>query len=254
MNRSTNLIFCNIEDIDLVPTPRIEKLAKTQKFLKSRISPEMRVLDMGGVKGYHDELCATVYPSNPWILNSSGNAIEGLPRSIVGDARDTGFENESWDIVIALDIIEHLEEPSDLIIEARRILVKDGLLAIGTPNLACLYNRIILPLGLSPYGYSPSKYRVASPFAKVELDDSGHKSVFTSFALRRFVQTLGFDILYVSGYTYASETEFYIRSKKEEGQHLEGVMKFIAIRKILNKILPAGMREGTLIVCRKKSD
>ena len=43
-------------------------------------------------------------------------------------------DESSFDIVIALALLEHLTDPSNLISEAYRILKKDGLLILSTPN------------------------------------------------------------------------------------------------------------------------
>ena len=57
-------------------------------------------------------------------------------RFLVGDATHTGLEDASADLVVAFEIYEHLENPADLLAEARRLLRPGGLLLVSTPNRA----------------------------------------------------------------------------------------------------------------------
>lgn len=61
------------------------------------------------------------------------------------------YPNNSFDIVIASHIIEHVVNPDYLLLETKRVLKKDGLLIIATPNLAAWFNRILLLLGIQPF-------------------------------------------------------------------------------------------------------
>jgi len=53
---------------------------------------------------------------------------------IQGDAQNLPFENNFFDIAIATAVIEHLPEPSKMLSEAYRILKKDGILVLTTPD------------------------------------------------------------------------------------------------------------------------
>ena len=61
--------------------------------------------------------------------------IEGVS-FLCADARDTGLEAESFDLVIAADLVEHLypEDSQAVITEAYRLLKPGGRLSIWTPN------------------------------------------------------------------------------------------------------------------------
>lgn len=60
------------------------------------------------------------------------------------------FENQSVDVVIANQILEHIKEVFWFLHEASRILKIGGHLIIGVPNLASLHNRILLLAGRQP--------------------------------------------------------------------------------------------------------
>ncbi len=52
----------------------------------------------------------------------------------VMDANDLKFENSQFDIVICSEVIEHIEKPMKVLREIYRVLKKQGLVIITTPN------------------------------------------------------------------------------------------------------------------------
>lgn len=60
------------------------------------------------------------------------------------------FMDESVDVVIANQILEHVKEVFWILHEATRVIRKGGFLLIGVPNLASLHNRLLLLLGQQP--------------------------------------------------------------------------------------------------------
>jgi ubiquinone/menaquinone biosynthesis C-methylase UbiE len=65
----------------------------------------------------------------------AGSAIEGVSFLCV-DARDTGLEAESFDLVIGADLVEHLypDDSQAVVTEAFRVLKKGGRLSLWTPH------------------------------------------------------------------------------------------------------------------------
>ncbi|MEB2309153.1 MAG: class I SAM-dependent methyltransferase [Candidatus Brocadiaceae bacterium] len=60
------------------------------------------------------------------------------------------FCNESVDIIIANQVLEHTKEIFWIFHEITRILRVGGKIIIGVPNLASLHNRVLLALGKQP--------------------------------------------------------------------------------------------------------
>jgi SAM-dependent methyltransferase len=67
------------------------------------------------------------------------------------DENELPMADESFDAVILNNVIEHMYHPLHLLSESRRILRKNGILVITTPNQANLKNRMKLMLGGSIY-------------------------------------------------------------------------------------------------------
>ena len=67
------------------------------------------------------------------------------------DSLSLPLRDESIDLVLCDNVIEHLYYPGDLLQEFHRVLKQDGVVAIITPNQANLKNRVRSMLGRSPY-------------------------------------------------------------------------------------------------------
>ncbi|MFA6505524.1 MAG: class I SAM-dependent methyltransferase [Treponemataceae bacterium] len=76
------------------------------------------------VKGV--ELCES---SAEYARTKRGLDVRSLP------IEDAAFPNESFDLVHASHLIEHLNDPRSFVVEARRVLRPRGSLLIATPNI-----------------------------------------------------------------------------------------------------------------------
>jgi SAM-dependent methyltransferase len=56
--------------------------------------------------------------------------------ALVGDARNLPFNNDSFDVVYSLGVVEHFAETSRAICEHARIVKKDGYVVITVPRLS----------------------------------------------------------------------------------------------------------------------
>ena len=56
---------------------------------------------------------------------------------------EADFEPESFDVIVMLDVFEHLAKPREMLLAVRRILKKDGLLVVTTPDVNSLISRIL---------------------------------------------------------------------------------------------------------------
>lgn len=222
-----------------------QKLEIIIKYFKDiKFDDNIKISDIGGISSYYKILETIFKNGDIYLLNINRSDIIGV-KSIVGDAYQLPFKDETLNIITSFDSIEHLVNVDDFLKESFRVLNVSGSLIISTPNLADFYSRITFLLGYTPFSYNPSKFRVAVPFSKVETN-MGHKSVFTYKGLKELLTIHGFNI--VGSYSYSYIDSFYFENDLEKMKNEVG---FYNVRKMLDRILPKSMGEGMLFICNK---
>lgn len=105
------------------------------------------------------------------------------------------WEDQTFDVIVCSEVIEHIFNTDHLVVELHRILKKDGILIISTPNLASLVNRIFLLLGFQPLATDVStvKSNYGNRFRKT-LQPSGHVRNFTYAAFTEMMLDHKFNI------------------------------------------------------------
>ena len=114
------------------------------------------------------------------------------------------FPADSFDLISAIEVIEHLMDTDRFLSEVYGCLRKGGCFVITTPNLVSWSNRAMLLLGFEPGMYEVSfKYRVGKPFNnKRPLEASrvmGHIRLYTYKGLKDHLELSGFEIIKSKG-------------------------------------------------------
>jgi SAM-dependent methyltransferase len=100
-----------------------------------------RVLDAGCGAGYGAELLNQAGAASVVGVDSSDSALS-LARSAVtdgvtcelGDITALSHPDDSFDLVVCFEVIEHVEDPEQVLDELRRVLRPDGILLLSSPN------------------------------------------------------------------------------------------------------------------------
>lgn len=97
-----------------------------------------------------DAACGAGYGA--YMLSKNASEVVGMDRSaeaisyatetykagnvkfITGDVTSMPFDADSFDLITAFEIFEHVENPQNMLKEMSRVLRKDGILLISTPN------------------------------------------------------------------------------------------------------------------------
>lgn len=85
-----------------------------------------------------------------------------------GDAEDLRFPNQSFDVVIAMDLLEHVQNPGQVIAEAARVLRPGGLFFFHTFNRNLLANIMVIKMVEWLVPNTPKHMHVIDLFLKPE--------------------------------------------------------------------------------------
>lgn len=151
-----------------------------ERYLKVSM-PYERVLDIGAGRG--DDLStarrinntAELFAVERHHVNVSELESSGV-RVYSADIERSKlpFEDESMDVVVANQILEHTKEIFWIFHEISRVLRPKGKLILGIPNLASLHNRLLLL-----FGWQPSSLK----------NNSAHVRGFTKQDILRFLES-----------------------------------------------------------------
>jgi 2-polyprenyl-3-methyl-5-hydroxy-6-metoxy-1,4-benzoquinol methylase len=100
-----------------------------------------RVLDAGCGTAYGSDILARSGAAkvvgvdiDEEMLDAVSNLLHEAVSLIGADVRDLPFENDSFDVVVCFEVIEHVDEPEAVLDEFARILPARGLLVVSSPN------------------------------------------------------------------------------------------------------------------------
>ena len=126
---------------------------RAELFRRQVGGPGRRVLDLG----CRDGALTRAY--------AEGNQVVGVDadKDALAEAEKLGietrwadlddplpFEDESFDVVVAGELLEHLRDPHRLLAEARRVLLGGGTFVASVPNAYRLKNRLRFVAGRKP--------------------------------------------------------------------------------------------------------
>jgi len=66
------------------------------------------------------------------------------------------YDDNSFDVIFAGELIEHLFNPDTFVREVYRILKTNGIFVVSTPNINSWLSRLVFPLGVYPIFYETS--------------------------------------------------------------------------------------------------
>jgi SAM-dependent methyltransferase len=158
-------------------------------FRRAVGGPGRRVLDLGcrsgaltsaylegnEVVGVDIEPEALAQAATLGIETRLADVEEGLP-----------FAAESFDVVVAGELVEHVRDPGALVVEARRVLRPGGTFVASVPNFYRLKNRLAFLAG-RPLDHDPTHLHVFAP-RDVEALLSGWDDVQLHFVSSRFLR------------------------------------------------------------------
>ena len=116
-----------------------------------------------------------------------------------------GYEDNSFDVWVCAEVIEHILDTDFFIEEIKRVLKPNGYLIITTPNVASFGRRILLLLGKNPF--------FEASFGFPSYARAGHIRYFTKDLLINFLNTKGFKTIFFTSNVVNFNNSGYISSK-----------------------------------------
>ena len=145
-----------------------------------------KILDVGCFDG---TLAAQFLPDwTPYGLEGDIKACEtanekGVQAKLHDLEKPFPFDKDTFDGVIAAEVIEHVYDTDFFLQEIKRVLKHDGILVMSIPNIACLTNRIAMLFGNYPR------------YAEYQAGGAGHIRVYTAGVFYKQVLDNGFKII-----------------------------------------------------------
>lgn len=161
-----------------------------QFVLKTNLSNDMTTIELGAKKGILSRHIAEKVREH-WAIdvdvpNDAGHS-KALALNLNTNFSDT-LPHKYFDSCIALDVIEHLDDPEQFLLNVFNILKPGARLYLSTANIAYLPMRILLAIGQFNYG-------------KRGILDKTHKRLFTVSNLKKTLRAYGFEIQTIIGFS-----------------------------------------------------
>lgn len=150
------------------------------------------------------------------------------------------LDDETFDVVLANQVIEHLHRTDTFIKEIWRILKHGGYAVLATPNLASFHNLIFLLLGFQPPTACVSNEMKVSLNLSLREDSrptgadypaNSHLRIFTGAGIRKLLQYHGFEVEQIKGigwYPFAGKFARFMT--RIDGRH--GAYLVVKVRKV----------------------
>jgi 2-polyprenyl-3-methyl-5-hydroxy-6-metoxy-1,4-benzoquinol methylase len=151
------------------------------KLLAARVRPGARVLDIGAGRGAFVSAAASAGYSAAALDMDAGAGAVWTAAGVVGviaSGNGVPFRDGAFDVVRLKEVIEHVEDPLALILEAKRLLAPGGIVIAHTPT---------------PY----SQFYPIGNF----WDDYTHVRPFSRTALTRLTADAGLRLVSIDAYT-----------------------------------------------------
>ena len=163
------------------------RISKVLNFLQEQENKKgKKILDIGCGDGFIGKEIKNFGYSVYGLEISEDNVKKAIKNGVKAKKGDVSkkfpFKDNSFDYLFAGEIIEHLFDTQFFISEIKRVLKKDGIVIITTPNLAHLPDRIKMLKGITP-----SQVHPLHKFIKLHIRPFTFGTMFESLAEQNFL-------------------------------------------------------------------
>lgn len=209
-------------------------LDKIEKFS----SGKGNLLDVGTATGFFMELAG----KRGWETRgvefseyASQKARDKGLNVVTGTLESAGLNEGSFDLVTFWDVVEHLSNPRATISSAHRILKKDGIIAVNTPDSGSFVAKAL----------NRSWHLIVPP---------EHIFLFSQKSLSKLLKDIGFEILFVGriGKRFTLQYAVQILANKKKDSIFNGLAKFLGNNFLGKIIIPFSPGDNFFLLARKK--
>jgi 2-polyprenyl-3-methyl-5-hydroxy-6-metoxy-1,4-benzoquinol methylase len=141
---------------------------------------------------------------SPWVV-AYAKATFGVS-VLVGPVEKTGLEPGSLDVIVLMDVLEHLQDPVQTLNHCATLLRENGIFLVQTPNL---------PEHMSYQGLINEK----APFLEHLSLEKGHLRLFSKRSGRMLFQTLGWSEIKFEPAVFSHYDMFFIVGRSPLREH-----------------------------------
>ncbi len=179
------------------------KLIKNE--IRGKDSKDIKLLSLGCASGIVEkeilDLGVKVYGVDIAEKPLKEAAKKGVITKKADITKKLPFASESFDIILAAEVIEHLIDIRPFFAEMNRLLKKEGVIVLTTPNMGKLLDRIKFLFGIAPEHDAP-----------LDKNLYLHIRLFTYDLLEKTFTTFNFKIENLSSNFVEFPGKIYIRS------------------------------------------
>lgn len=128
-----------------------DRFEKVTEEIREYTKAKDKILDIGCGEGKIWELFPNLEVTGIDFSSKNLKKAKRYLRPVLGNAEKLPFKDNSFDMVLATEILEHIINPDKLLTETDRVLKRGGHAIISFPNTAALQLRLGIPL----FGRSP---------------------------------------------------------------------------------------------------
>ena len=153
----------------------------------------IKVLDIATGTGSFAQRITDTFPT--WSLDVNDYQSQALVSGMNKHSVDLNvpfadhFSKDGYDLVIGIEIIEHLENPWLFLREIRRVLKDGGTLILSTPNVDSLLDRLVYLTHGHPCYFGANGY----------INSEGHITMIPDWLLRLIASKSGFNHVELNG-------------------------------------------------------
>lgn len=203
-----------------------------------RLRKRGRLLDIGCSAGFLlDEARKSgwdVYgvELSEWAIDYASNKL-GITTIFKGTLKEAAYPSNYFDVIVLKDTIEHLTDPKETLIEARRILKFDGLICIITPDIDSLISWI---LKAHWWGVKQT-----------------HLYYFTRKTIRQMLQATGFVSFKIRSHARIFTLKYWAYKIKGYNKILYKICSFLlAYNNLKNKLIRINLQDQIEVYARKR--